>query len=104
MTPQSHFFVIAPIAVGREPELRARLDSMNALPGHARPDNALVPFAAFDTIHFAHFAIVDDQTLDDTTAYGGPRVSHRPGWRLPVKSTATSTRSSRRRPNARPRA
>ena len=78
MTPQSHFFVVAPVTVGREAELRARLESMNALPGHARPDNPLVPFAAFDTIHFARFAIVDDQTLDDTTAYGGPRVSHPP--------------------------
>ncbi len=78
MTPQAQFFVTAPVAAGREGELRRLLDGMNAAPGHARTDNPLVPFFAFDTIHFARFVIVDDQTLDDTTAYGGPRVSHPP--------------------------
>lgn len=79
MTPQSHFFVIAPIAAAREAELRGLLDSMNARPGHASADNPLVPFAALDTIHFARFVIVDDQTLDDTLVYGGPRPTPRPG-------------------------
>ena len=78
MTPQSHFFVMAPITQGRESELRALLDSMNGAPGHARPDNPLIPFGLFDTVHYARLLIVDDQTLDDTLVYGGPRPDHRP--------------------------
>jgi hypothetical protein len=78
MTPQSQIYVAAPITPGRELELRRLLDSMNVGPGQVRPDNPLFPFAAFGGIHFARWLIVDDQTLDDTLVYGGPRPTHPP--------------------------
>jgi hypothetical protein len=76
MTPQSQFFVIAPIAPGREAELRARLERMTVVPGHARPDDPAMPWAALDTIHFARLLILDDQTLGDAAVYGRPRANH----------------------------
>jgi hypothetical protein len=78
MTPQSQFFVLAPITPGREAELRARLDQLTVVPGHAKADDQGLPFAAFDVIHYARLLVVDDQTLDDITVHGRPRVDHRP--------------------------
>ena len=72
MTPQSSFMVLAPIDPRREAELGRLLASMNGAPGHARPDNALVPFGQFDDLHVARFLIVDDRTLADNRAYGIP--------------------------------
>ena len=72
MTPQGHFTVLAPIAAGREVALRALLDTMNASPGIADPRNREVPFADFDRLHFARFAILDDSTLADIEAHGVP--------------------------------
>lgn len=77
MTPQSNVMVTAPVKMEREAELRALLESMNDTPGHANPANSLLPFALFDQVHFARFAILQDQTLDDIqTAYGLPRVDY----------------------------
>jgi hypothetical protein len=76
MTPQSQVYVTAPIATGKEPELRRLLDSMNERQGQVRPDNELFPFAAFEGVHFARWLIVDDQTLDDARVYGRPRANH----------------------------
>lgn len=78
MTPQSQVYVSAPITPGKEPEARRLLDSMNIAPGQVRADNPLFPFASFGGIHFARWLIVDDQTLDDTLIYGGPRPTHAP--------------------------
>ena len=78
MTPQSQVYVTAPITPGKETELRRLLDSMIVRPGQARPDNGLFPFTAFDGVHFARWQIVDDQTLDDTLIYGGPRPNPPP--------------------------
>ena len=33
--------------------------------------NTLIPFAQFDTLHFARLLILDDKTLEDTRVYGG---------------------------------
>src|SRR5215467_9100906 len=75
MTPQSNFMVLAPIIPERETELRQLLDSMNRGPGQVDPNNKLVPFAEFDTLHFARFVILDDQTTEDVRVYGlAPRV------------------------------
>ena len=75
MTPQSNFMVVAPILPEREAELRQLLDSMNLGPGQVDPDNALVPFAEFDTLHFARFIILDDKTTGDVRVYGlTPRI------------------------------
>ncbi|VTU28850.1 hypothetical protein [Variovorax sp. PBL-E5] len=70
MTPQSHFTVAAPIAPGREPGLRAMLDTMNTEPGVVDAANALLPFAAFERLHFARFAILDDMTMGDLEVFG----------------------------------
>jgi len=73
MTPQSNFMIVAPIDRPRETELRALLDSMNEGPGLVKADNALVPFAQFDTLHFARFVILDDKdTRGDVRAHGLP--------------------------------
>ena len=70
MTPQATFMVLAPVSPGRLPELRERLASMTGLPGHARPDNPVVPFARLPTVHVARLFILDDDTLEDVRIYG----------------------------------
>ncbi|MGE5212659.1 MAG: hypothetical protein ACM3NN_03080 [Nitrospirota bacterium] len=70
MTPQSNFMVLAPIIPEREAELRQLLDSMNRGPGQVDPNNALLPFAEFDALHFARFVILDDKTTEDVRVYG----------------------------------
>ena len=70
MTPQSNFMVLAPVVPERETELRQLLDSMNRGPGQVDPDNALLPFAEFETLHFSRFVILDDKTTEDIRVYG----------------------------------
>lgn len=67
MTPQADFMIAAPVSMDRIDALKVLLDGMNqpGAPGMADPDNALVPFGQFDTLHYARFVIVDDQTLGD---------------------------------------
>ena len=72
MTPQSHFMVVAPIIEERIDGLRALLGSMNDRPGMAKPDNPIVPFGAFENLHYARFVILDDQTLRDFEEAGAP--------------------------------
>jgi hypothetical protein len=74
MTPQSSVFVMAPLKMEREAELRILLASMNGLLGQANPGNPLVPFAEFRQLHYARFAILEDETLGDIHAYFRPRV------------------------------
>ena len=62
--------VVAPIEPERLMELRGLLASMNDAPGHARPNNALVPFARLDMVHVARFVIIDDKTTGDVSVYG----------------------------------
>ena len=76
MTPQSNFMVLAPVAPGRVADLRQVLASMNRLPGTADPNNVLIPFARFKTLHFARLLVLEDKTLDDITKYGLPRVDY----------------------------
>lgn len=76
MTPQSNLMVLAPVASGRVAELRQVLASMNGLPGTADPNNPLIPFAQFETLHFARLLVLEDKTLDDITRYGLPRVEY----------------------------
>jgi hypothetical protein len=72
MTPQSTFMIVAPVSPPREGELRRLLASMNDAPGRLKPDPPLVPFAQFDTLHFARLFLVDDKTVDDIRVYGIP--------------------------------
>ena len=76
MTPQSNFMVLAPVTSGRVDELRQVLASMNGLPGTANPNNPVIPFAQFETLHFARLLLLEDKTLDDITHYGLPRVNY----------------------------
>jgi hypothetical protein len=70
MTPQSSFMILAAVTPDREAELRSLLDSMNDAPGRTNPDNELLPFRQFDTLHFMRLLIVDDKTVDDVRLYG----------------------------------
>lgn len=65
MTPQSTFMILAPLERSRIPAMRELLASMNARPGMADPNNALVPFARLGNVHFARFVVLDDQTAGD---------------------------------------
>jgi hypothetical protein len=71
VTPQANFMVAAPVAPGREAELRALLATMNASPGVADPSNDLVPFGRLEGLHVARFVILEDETVGDIAAYGG---------------------------------
>ncbi|HEX4232753.1 MAG TPA: hypothetical protein VH041_00470 [Caldimonas sp.] len=62
--------VVAPVAASREAALRALLAAMNAEPGVADPDNAVVPFRAFERLHFARLVILDDALQVDLEAHG----------------------------------
>src|SRR6202030_801032 len=64
--------VVAPIDPRREEELRSVLASMNDAPGRVNAGNALIPFAEFDTLHFARLVILDDKTLEDVRIYDLP--------------------------------
>ena len=68
--------ILAPIVPSRLAELRGLLDSMNAAPGCVNPNNPLVPFAQFYTLHFARFVILDDRTVGDLRIYGLPVRTH----------------------------
>jgi hypothetical protein len=71
MIPQDRFVIVASVASGNIAGLRDRLATMNFpdRTGFADPDNHLVPFAQFDTIHFARFVVLADNTLGDREAY-----------------------------------
>jgi hypothetical protein len=70
MTPQSSFMVLAPLAKDRLSEMRGLLATMNSQPGVADRRNLLVPFGAFENLHFARFVILDDPTTGDVQLYG----------------------------------
>jgi len=70
MTPQGNFMVAAPVRDGGIQDLRDLLAQMNHEPGQVNPDNTLVPFARFDRLHVARFAILIDNSLDDRTRLG----------------------------------
>ena len=76
MTPQGTFMILAPIVPSRETELRGLLTSMNEATGCVNRNNPLVPFAQFDTLHFARLVILDDKTVGDLRIYGLPVRNH----------------------------
>ena len=67
MIPQDNFIVIAEVAETRVAPLRELLSTMTlpGIPGTADPANPLVPFGCFETIHFARFVVLADNTLAD---------------------------------------
>src|ERR1700733_6226437 len=66
--------VIAPLAAGHDQGVRQTLERMNALPGMADPRNGLLPFGAFEKLHFARFAVLDDPSAADIQVYGVKRA------------------------------
>lgn len=79
MLAQSTFMITVTVRVGELQNLRTLLASMNQekIPGHADPDNKLVPFGKFDRLHFARFVIIEAKTSQEITKFG---VNPRP-WR-----------------------
>jgi hypothetical protein len=71
VTPQDHLIVIAVVPDDRLADLRAFLAMMTlpGLPGAADPDNAILPFGQFETIHFARLVVLEDNTLGDRAVY-----------------------------------
>jgi hypothetical protein len=74
MTPQGHFMLVAPLVTGHDESVRRTLERMNAVPGMADPRNSLLPFGAFDKLHFARFAVLDDPSAADIQVYGVKRA------------------------------
>lgn len=70
MTPQSPFMIVAKIRDGELEPLRAMLASMNQAVGIVDPDNNLLPFARFDTLHFARLVIIESSVLDEIKQFG----------------------------------
>jgi hypothetical protein len=73
MLPQDSFVVVAKINSGRIDALRSLLATMTFADrtGFADPANSLVPFGVFETIHFARFVVLADNTLRDRRVYPG---------------------------------
>lgn len=72
MIPQSPFMVCAEIVDDKVEELRNLLATMNTAPGLVDPNNSLVPFGQFKTLHLARFVIVDHNTKDELEGYAVP--------------------------------
>ena len=70
MTPQSTFMIVAVVSDENIVKLRALLATMNLQPGHADPDNNLVPFGRFDRLHFARFIIIEAKNADEIKEFG----------------------------------
>src|SRR5436190_20751039 len=73
MLPQDSFVIVAKIKPSRTDALRSLLATMTFADrtGFADPANSLVPFGAFETIHFARFVVLADNTLNDRQVYPG---------------------------------
>ncbi len=76
MTPQTNFMIVAAIVPEHEATLRQLLASMNDAPGRVNANNALIPFAQFDTLHVARLLILDDQTTADIRIHGEPVTTY----------------------------
>jgi hypothetical protein len=71
MTPQDRFIIVAEVPADRIDDLRSCLAKMTfpERTGFADPANRLVPFKQFETIHFARFAVLADNTLEERAKY-----------------------------------
>lgn len=70
MTPQSTFMIVDEIREGRREALEALLAGMCREPGIADPDDALLPFARFATLHVARFVVIDAPTAGEIAEHG----------------------------------
>lgn len=71
MIPQDSFVIVAQVDPVQLDKLRSLLKTMTFADrtGIADPDSPLVRFGEFDTIHFARFVVLADNTLNDRAAY-----------------------------------
>ena len=71
MIPQDSFIIVAKVDPVQLDKLRSLLKTMTFADrtGIADPDNPLVRFGDFDTIHFARFVVLADNTLNDRAEY-----------------------------------
>jgi hypothetical protein len=74
MIPQDSLVVVAKIRPDCVNGLQSLLTTMNFAnyAGFADPANPLVSFGTFETIHFARFVVLADNTLEDRAAYRQP--------------------------------
>ena len=74
MIPQDRFVIVAKVPDHNVEGLRSLLRTMTfpEQTGFADPANSLVPFGEFETIHFARFAVLADNTLKDREGYYPP--------------------------------
>lgn len=70
MTPQSAFMVLAPLRIERIGALRARLESLCDLPGHANPGDPRLPFATLPMLHDARFVVLEAHNAEDMRQHG----------------------------------
>jgi hypothetical protein len=74
MIPQDNFVIVAEFKKECLVALRDRLKRMT-FPGKcgmADPKNEFVPFETYDTIHFARFVVLEDNTWNDRKVFGLP--------------------------------
>jgi hypothetical protein len=71
MVRQDRISVIAEVVEDRVDELRGKLASLTrpGLYGSADPDNPLLPFSRYPTIHFARLVVLADHSLADRAEY-----------------------------------
>ena len=62
--------ITAPVAPAREAALRELLKAMNAASGLADPANAVLPFGAVATLHYARLVLIDDAMQSDLRVCG----------------------------------
>ncbi len=69
MIPQSAFMICADIRDGELPALRSFLATMNSAPGIVDSNNAVIPFAQLDRLHFSRLLVIDLQVGEDIKAH-----------------------------------
>jgi hypothetical protein len=74
MIPQDSFTIVARVDPDRLDALRRVLTRLTFAdrPGIADPANPLIPFREYETIHFARFVVLEDNTLKDREAFDLP--------------------------------
>jgi hypothetical protein len=82
MIPQDRFIIVAKVLDHDVEDLRSFLRKMTfpEQTGFADPANSLVPFGEFETIHFARFAVLADNTLKDGEGYYPPSRFEEPAY------------------------
>ena len=72
MTPQDCFIAVSVVPQDQIATLReflAREMTWGGETGMANPANAILPFARFDSIHFARLVVLEDHTIEDRARY-----------------------------------